>query len=283
MVVLLPAGGRTGNQLFQTAYIASLAGPKEFFLTRGFGATRRLLRGRWKRRWLNIDAKLPCWIIERIVEPLCWHLLIRTGLVSSIIERRGETLDVRKGIIRRVTIVKGYFETDASMALRIHEDFRLKNCYVASARSVLGEMREGATPLFIHLRRGDFASLAIKGHIIQLPDSYYRQAVELLKRHFDDPFFVIVGDDPAYAEALFAGLPRKYISRLSVPEDLALMSLCSGGVLSNSTFAWWGAFMGKSGGTYIAPRYWSGWPWGSWYPAGMNTALVSEYIEVRAV
>jgi len=232
MVILSPAGGRTGNQLFQAAYAVSLAGPREYIFTRGFGKTRGLLYGTWKRRWLSIDAKLPCWILERIIEPLCWHLLIRTGLVSSIIERRGETLDVRKGIIRRVTIVKGYFETDSSMALRIHEDFRLKNGYVASARSVLGEMREGATPLFIHLRRGDFASLAINGHGIQLPDSYYRHAVELLKRHFDDPFFVIVGDDPAYAESLFADLPGKYISRLSVAEDLALMSLCSGGVSS---------------------------------------------------
>jgi hypothetical protein len=93
---------------------------------------------------------------------------------------------------------------------------------------------------------------------------------------------VIVGDDPRYAETLFADLSEKYISRLSVAEDLALMSLCSGGVLSNSTFAWWGAFMGAPGGTYSAPLYWSGWPWEAWYPAGMNTALVSEYLDLRA-
>jgi hypothetical protein len=282
MFILFPTGGRTGNHLFQTSYAASLARPNEYILTRGFGKTRSFLRGKWKRRWLNIDAKLPCWFIERFIEPLCWQLLIKTGLVSSVIERGGETLAVRTGKIRRITIVKGYFESDSFMASRIHEDFRLKSRYVSLARARLAKMPEGATPLFIHLRRGDLASISINGYGIQLPDAYYWQAVELLKRKYHDPFFVIVGDDPAYAETLFAGLSEKYISRLSAPEDLALMSLCSGGILSNSTFAWWGAFMGKPGGYYIAPRYWSGWPWGTWYPAGMNTALVSEYLDVRA-
>jgi hypothetical protein len=280
MVVLFPAGGRTGNQLFQAAYAASLAGPNGYFFTRGFGKTRGLLYGTWKRRWLNIDAKLPCWIIERFIEPLCWQLLIKTDLVSSIIERRGETLDVRKGKFSRITIMKGFFENDSYVASDIHERFRLKSRYVSSARARLAKMPEGATPLFIHLRRGDLASISINGYGIQLPDAYYREAIELLKRKYHDPFFVIVGDDPRYAESLFSDLREKYISRLSVPEDLALMSLCSGGILSNSTFAWWGASMGAFGGFYIAPRYWSGWPWGAWYPAGMNTALVSEYIAV---
>ena len=283
MVILFPPGGRTGNQLFQAAYIASLAGPKGYFFTRGFGKTRALLYGSWKRRWLNIDAKPLCWIIERVVEPLCWHLLIKTGLVSSIIELRGETLDVRKGKIRRVTIVKGFFETDSFMAGDIRRSFRLKHRYIVSTRGCFAQMRDGAAPLFVHIRHSDFGATFVEGHNIQLPDVYYKEGVEVLKRKYSDPFFVIVGDDPAYAEKLFADLPRKYVSRLSPADDLALMSQCAGGVLSNSTFAWWGAFMGKPGGTYVAPRFWWGWPIGKWQPAGMDTALVSDYIDVKAL
>jgi len=127
---------------------------------------------------------------------------------------------------------------------------------------------------------GDRASFTLNGHSTLLPDAYYLAAADKLRRRFDDPFFVIVGDDPDHAESLFGDLPRKFVSRLSIPEDLALMSLCSGGVLSNSTFVWWGAFLGEPGGIYLAPRYWSGFAWGEWSPSGMNTALVTEYLDV---
>ena len=180
--------------------------------------------------------------------------MIKTGLVSSIIELRGETLDVRKGKIRRVTIVKGYFETDSSMARHIREDFRLKNGYIVSARGVLGTRCATApTPLFVHIRHSDLAKrLRSTATTSSFPMPITRKASRFSKRKYRDPFFVIVGDDPAYAEKLFADLPGNIFPASPLPEDLALMSLCSGGVLSNSTFAWWGAFMGKPGGTYVA-------------------------------
>ena len=281
MIILFPPGGRTGNQLFQTAYCMTLAGPRGYFFTRGFGKTRGYFYGTWKRRWINVDAKWLCWIIERLVEPFCWQVFLKTGLVSSRLELQGQVVKIRRGFIPRITIVKGFFENDSFDVDRIRRDLKLKRRYMNSALGVLKRVPKGSNPVFIHIRHGDFATELLGGMSIQLPDSYYEKAIQLLREKISNPFFIITGDDPEYAESFFKDMEYKYVSRLSVPEDLALMSLCEGGILSNSTFAWWGAFLGNPKGYYIGPRYWSGWAVKEWRPRGMDTGMVSLYIDVE--
>jgi hypothetical protein len=281
MIVLFPSGGRIGNHLFQLAYVTNLARPGERIVTRGFGRTRGYLRGEWKKRWIDVDSRFLGWLIESAVEPLCWQLLIKTGLVSSIIETGDKALSVKKGKIPLLTIVKGYFETDDYISESSRERFRLERKYIDAARSTLGHVVADRTLLFVHIRKSDIGFNRIHGKSVELPDSYYRNAVAYLQKFVDKPFLIIVGDSPSYAETLFHDVQEKYVSHLTPPEDLALMSLCSGGVLSNSTFAWWGAFMGRPGGLYIGPKYWWGWASGEWYPPGMKTSLITEYLEVR--
>ena len=40
--------------------------------------------------------------------------------------------------------------------------------------------------------------------------------------------------------------------------DLCLMSLCSGGIIVNSSFSWWGAWLQNNRGKVIAPEPWFG-------------------------
>ena len=45
----------------------------------------------------------------------------------------------------------------------------------------------------------------------------------------------------------------------SVPYiDLCLMSLCSGGIIANSSMSWWGAWLQNDTGKIIAPNPWYG-------------------------
>jgi hypothetical protein len=143
-------------------------------------------------------------------------------------------------------------------------------------------MLQGRAPIFIHLRRTDLRDLASNANDIRrmLPDGYYLEAVSLLLKRCRDVFYVVVGDDPDYAEALFKDIGPKYVSRLSPHEDLALMSLCEGGVLSNSTFAWWGAFFGGGHLGYVVPKYWSGLEKKTWYPPGIGANWMTDFVDV---
>lgn len=282
MIILFPPGGRTGNQLFQTAYCMTLAGERGYFFTRGFGTTRSYFYGSWKRRWINVDAKWLCWIIEKILEPFLCQVFLKTRVVSSILELQGQKIFYRKGLFEGITIIKGYFENDSFNKDRIHTAFALKQRFLSSGQNIVKLIPPGSIPIFVHIRHGDFVTEFREGKAIVLPVSYYITAINVMYKKFTNPFFFFVGDDPDYAESYFKDVKNKYVSRLSVPEDLALMSLCEGGILSNSTFAWWGAFFGKPGGYYIGPRYWSGWATKEWIPRGMNTAMVSVYLDVMS-
>ena len=78
---------------------------------------------------------------------------------------------------------------------------------------------------------------------------YYQQAAQC----FTDPHFFLFSDDTAYS------LPIPHVRVSCLPhEDLWLMSLCNNAIIANSSFSWWGAWLGadKTGGRVIAPRQW---------------------------
>lgn len=130
----------------------------------------------------------------------------------------------------------------------------------------------------VHVRRGDNVTHPSGYHPLRSLD-YYRRALELRPGTV-----VCFSDDPAWcrehlAEAVgrdiavfFEGVarPREYADRAAYENapvldwiDLQLMSACDHHVLSNSTYAWWGAFL--SGQTDpIYPSNWFGWRVRDW-------------------
>ena len=72
-------------------------------------------------------------------------------------------------------------------------------------------------------------------------------------------FFIFLSDDAGFVECCFEDIENKYISRNSMTVDLALMSLCLYGIVSNSSFSWWGAYMMKDRKKVVFPKYWYGW------------------------
>lgn len=278
MILLLTIGGRTGNQLFQIAYALSRRAAKEWLISVGFGRTRSLLAGKSKERWLNIDAPIARYVIERVLFPVIRRAFILTGLVSLHYENAGEYV-VHQGRIRFFSIVKGYFQSTEGMAGDMHSLLRLKPSLRRRAEVVLESVCGGRSPVFIHVRGSDFEEITVGGGSVRLPDHYYMKAVKLLPEPEEGLCYIIVGDDPRHAANLFKDLGPKYISNLSASEDLALMSLCDGGVLSNSTFAWWGAFFCRSRLGCVAPKYWWGWRIGKWIPSDLRGSFITKYLD----
>ncbi len=99
----------------------------------------------------------------------------------------------------------------------------------------------------IHIRRGDYLQCGWFPGM-----EFYKEAIKA----FGDSFlFVVFSDDPDWCKA---NLPIK--NNIYILEDevtsIHLMSLCDHHIISNSSFSWWGAWLGeKKGKRIIYPKH----------------------------
>ena len=112
---------------------------------------------------------------------------------------------------------------------------------------------------FIHVRRGDYLKFP-DIHYLQ-PITYYEKALE---KHDSSLKFFVVGDDNQWikSEKFFAN-ERFTIFEGDELETLALMTLCtSGAICANSSFSWWGAFLGayEKRNPVVVPKKWIKFP-----------------------
>lgn len=108
----------------------------------------------------------------------------------------------------------------------------------------------------IHVRRGDFLK-AQDTHPI-LPMSYYKQALDALEAAGGPKkTYVLFSDDLEWCkqQPVFKNMPTlSWCDEKDEVKVLATMTQCkSGFICANSTFSWWGAFLGAH--SYRAPVY----------------------------
>ncbi|MEI7767111.1 MAG: alpha-1,2-fucosyltransferase [Phycisphaerae bacterium] len=111
----------------------------------------------------------------------------------------------------------------------------------------------------LHIRRGDY-QLVGGGHLL-LPLSYYHRAMARLSEHVPNPHFYVFSDDIAWARAnLPTDCPTTFVDHNDQHhgfEDLRLMSACRHHIIANSSFSWWGAWLGKPDASVtLAPAPW---------------------------
>ncbi len=135
---------------------------------------------------------------------------------------------------------------------------------MATERAILDA---GERSVFVTVRRTDYVGNPY--HVV-LPMEYYREAAALIAAKVPDPVFFIFSDDPEWCEANFklpyhttiAGNFDRTVEDHLGREDaeLYLMRLCGHAIMANSSYSWWGAWLGADikGGMVIAPKSWFG-------------------------
>jgi hypothetical protein len=112
---------------------------------------------------------------------------------------------------------------------------------------------------FIHVRRGDYLSLS--NLHLNLTEDYYRAGIEYIQNKVPGVKFFVFSDDPGWCQKTFPQFKVVYHSGLNVDhENIWLMSLCRHGIIANSSFSWWGAWIGdfQEDRIIIAPGQWFG-------------------------
>jgi len=153
-----------------------------------------------------------------------------------------------------------YFE---SVAERIRADLRLRAPLGEAAAALATCIRATPQPsVAVHVRRGDYVTHPAAASMHGLCGlDYYERALRRMSAVIENPTFFVFSDDIAWAKAsmTFPGPVCfvEYDSARRDVEDLHLMALCAHHIIANSSFSWWGAWLGASPQQHvIAPQRW---------------------------
>ena len=102
---------------------------------------------------------------------------------------------------------------------------------------------------FIHVRRGDYCT---KSDYHPHSDmDYYERAMSIM----DKTEWLVFSDDPKWCRETFLGSNFEIVDADEVT-SLRMMMGCDYAIIANSTFSWWGSWLGKC--KTIAPKKWFG-------------------------
>jgi len=276
-VVIARIFGGLGNQLFCYAAARRLAlandVPLRLDVRSGF------LRDGFGREYLLDRFTIPCqpasnWqsylhpggrarrCLERQMNarlPYAWRWVMREKASHAFDPR---LLDLR---VTHALYLEGYWQSEryfADAADIIRQDLRLSRPPNDASRALADRMRREES-VSIHLRRFAEVRPALRHNVLFSPlrPDYYQRATAFIAARTNQPHFYVFcedldwamhGMDPdLHATPVYVNAALGYDGDV---DDLWLMSQCRHHIISNSTFGWWGAWLGGSEkGLVVAP------------------------------
>lgn len=159
----------------------------------------------------------------------------------------------------------GYWQCERYFAdcfAQIRNDFIFPVLPLGPPSDLADRIRECPSAVSVHIRRGDYVSdqQAMAFHGLMGQD-YYGQALRLIQNSLGKATLFLFSDDPQWVREHFDCFGHEgVVVDLGLPEvplhDMHLMALCRHHIIANSSFSWWGAWLGEHGGLTIAPRRW---------------------------
>ena len=270
--------GRLGNQLFQYSGMVKYF-PDHITLLIGFDELISLI--------CNINAvhigkkiykkKLILIFFECVIKLFGFIRLI--SVITEDYDDSGFSLKTKLGLFPFIKLInKCYFQNILiDSKLVIHEYLQIK------AKKIISDnVRKGYLPVFIHIRRGDYVNWPNKIYPAVLSLSWYLTSIQYVEKTIKNPFYIILTDDVPYVLDFIENLDNFYISKNNSELDLVIMAECNSGILSASTFSWWGAYLSYKNNNfpvslYVAPKYWISHRLKKW-PLNLRKSFWLHYI-----
>lgn len=142
---------------------------------------------------------------------------------------------------------------------RVEQDFVFPRAVYEEKAEQIIQMQE-AESVSVHLRRGDYVGTGFD----VCAQEYYEAARAYLEKRIRKPVYYIFSDDMKYAKMAFKNWENiNFVENNKNDEawkDMFLMSQCRHHIIANSTFSFWGAYLGTMENTItIAPKeYYNG-------------------------
>ena len=136
----------------------------------------------------------------------------------------------------------GYFQTEKyfkPVKQQLINEFKFKEEYKTNNKDYFNLVS-------IHIRRGDYVN---NPHHPIANFSYLHSA----KSQFNNKKFLVFSDDIEWCKQHNIG--DLYSTNINHYQDLYEMTLCSGSIVANSSFSWWGAYLTPKE-KVVAPQKW---------------------------
>lgn len=102
---------------------------------------------------------------------------------------------------------------------------------------------------FLHIRRGDYLKYADYHGV--LSKEYYEHALDIINPNK----VIVITDDPEWASTHELFQKFEISKELNDLVDFSIMKSCKNAIIANSSFSWWGAWLGNCE-QVVAPQKW---------------------------
>ncbi|MCW3090861.1 MAG: alpha,2-fucosyltransferase [Ferruginibacter sp.] len=162
-------------------------------------------------------------------------------------------------------LLDGYWQSERYF---LHESAGIKTAFTFPVLSGSDENNSilssilNSCAVSVHVRRADYLHPAIAAHHGTCSIEYYLDAIEKLRTDLPGAIFYFFTDDVAWVSSTFTDhLPNSLLvgnnAGVDSWKDMYLMTKCRHHIIANSSFSWWGAWLGiNPNKTVIAPVKW---------------------------
>lgn len=190
--------------------------------------------------------------IYRRYFPLFHHVVYMPTAFDAILPTVGKN-KYMIGVFQNVEMVE-------KVKQEVEQAFTFKPFVNDTNYSLMQEL-ERRVSVAIHVRKGEDYSSRI-WYQNTCPLEYYQRAVALMCEKLVNPYFYVFTDNPAWVKENFVDIEYTLVERnptvgYGCHFDMQLMSYCKHNIISNSTYAWWGAYLNKNPEKIIiGPHVW---------------------------
>ena len=258
--------GGLGNQMFQYAAAKSLAkklNTDVIIDTRAFKvyklhkyllnnlqiSSREATESEYKKHRLYM--RLPSKILQKIGLNFIWY------------NEKSYSFDKNLRKLRGNYFLSGYFQSEKyfrDIADILEKEFNPRQ-KINEKNLIYLQKVQSQNSVMLHIRRGDYvknnANLSFHG---LCSIKYYKKAISKIKKTIKNPKFFVFSDDLNWAKLNF-GDNKSFIyvegNKNSPEMDLMIMKNCKNHIIANSSFSWWGAWLGNNKNKIvISPSPW---------------------------
>jgi hypothetical protein len=167
-------------------------------------------------------------------------------------------------------LIDGFFQSEQffeNVKDEIKKQFTVKEKFRIAIRDFTTNEKEN---IVVHIRRTDYINWGSDelGYGLALPGTYYANA--LAELDIAGKNIIFISDDIVFTKENFKIDGALYSENNSEIYDLQLLMQADYLILSNSTFAWWGAYLNPTVKKVCTPEYWLGFKINKEWPCGIN-------------